>query len=80
MKELPKIINDRLSRNSSNAEIFNSSKEEYKTALKNSGYKNIDFKYIAENKMIIGEIGKETSYGLTRHLANQFQPMLENDF
>ena len=35
---------------SSNADIFNSSKEEYKTALKNSGYKNIDFKYIAENK------------------------------
>ena len=50
MKELPKIINDRLSRNSSTAEIFNSSKEEYKTALKNSGCKNIDFKYIAENK------------------------------
>ena len=50
IKELPKIINDRLSRNSSNSDIFNSSKEEYKTALKNSGYKNIDFKYIAENK------------------------------
>ena len=50
IKELPKIINDRLSRNYSNADIFNSSKEEYKTALKNSGYKNIDFKHIAENK------------------------------
>ena len=50
IKELTKIINDRLSRDSSNADIFNSSKEEYETALKNSGYKNIDFKYIAENK------------------------------
>ena len=50
IKELPKIINNRLSRNSSNADIFNSFKEEYKTALKNSGYKNIDFKYTAENK------------------------------
>ena len=46
IKELPKIINDKLSRNSSNADIFNSSKKEYETALKNSGYKNIDFKYI----------------------------------
>ena len=50
IKELPKIINDRLSRNSSNADIFNSSKEEYKPALKYSWYKNNDFKYIAENK------------------------------
>ena len=50
IKELPKIINNRLSRNSSNSDVFNLSKEEYKTALKNSGYKNIDFKYIAENK------------------------------
>ena len=50
IKELPRNVNDRLRRNSSNSDIFNSSKEEYKTALKNSGYKNIDFKYIAENK------------------------------
>ena len=50
IKELPKIISDRFSRNSSNADIFNSSKEEYKTALKNSRYKNFDFKYAAENK------------------------------
>ena len=49
-KQLPIIINDRLSSNSSNADIFSSSQEEYKTALKNSGYKNIDFKYIVENK------------------------------
>ena len=30
--------------------------------------------------MIIDKIGKETSYGLTNHLAKQFQLMLENDF
>ena len=31
-------------------------------------------------KMIIDEIGEETSYDLTQHLAKQFQLMLENDF
>ena len=30
--------------------------------------------------MIIDKIGEETSYGLTHHLAKQFQLMLENDF
>ena len=30
--------------------------------------------------MIIDKIGKETSYGLTHSLAEQFQLMLENDF
>ena len=45
IKELPKIINDRLSRNSSIADIFNSSKEEYKTALK----KTVDIKILILN-------------------------------
>ena len=45
IKKLQKTINDRLCRNSSNAEIFRASKIEYEAALKNSGYKNIDFKY-----------------------------------
>ena len=44
-KEIQKTINDRLYRNSSNAEIFHASKIEYEAALKNSGYKNVDFKY-----------------------------------
>ena len=45
IKKLPKTTNDRLCRNSSNAEIFHASKIEYETALRNSGYKNVDFKY-----------------------------------
>ena len=45
IKKLPKTINDRLCRNSSNAEIFHASKIEYQTALRNSGYGNLDFKY-----------------------------------
>ena len=50
IKKLPKTINDRLCRNSSNAEIFHASKIEYETALRNSGYKNVDFKSIQVHK------------------------------
>ena len=45
IKKLPKAISDRLCRNSSNVEIFHASKIDYETALKNSGYKNVDCKY-----------------------------------
>ena len=38
IKQLTKTISERLSRNSSSIEIFNSSKLEYKVALKKSGY------------------------------------------
>ena len=50
IKKLPKAINSRLCRNSSNAEIFHASKVQYEAALKNGGYKNIDFKYNLVNK------------------------------
>ena len=40
--QLPKIINERLSRNSSNEEAFNSSKYQYGKALRDSGH--TDFK------------------------------------
>ena len=50
MKKLPKIINDRLCKNSSNAEIFHESKVGYETALKGIGSKNVNFKYDLENK------------------------------
>ena len=38
IKHLPTSISERLSNNSSNEEIFNTSKYEHETALKNSGY------------------------------------------
>ena len=50
IKKLPKAIKDRLSRNSSNAEIFHASKIEYEIALRSSGYKNVGFKYIQVHK------------------------------
>ena len=45
IKQLPKVINDRLSKNLSNEEDFNESKGEYENALKQSGYNNISLKY-----------------------------------
>ena len=41
IKQLPKIISDTLSRNSSKKEVFNTAKGEYEEALKRSGYSNI---------------------------------------
>ena len=46
--QLPNSISERLSKNSSNQEIFNTEKVEYKDVLKKSSY-NIDLKY-ANNK------------------------------
>ena len=46
IKQLPNYIIDRLSKNSSNQEMFNTAKVEYEDALK----KNVDLKY-ANNKL-----------------------------
>ena len=43
IKQLPNSISERLSKNSSNQEIFNTAKVEYKDALKKSGC-NVDLK------------------------------------
>ena len=45
IKQIPNSIQERLSKNSSNEEIFNTTKCEYEDALKKSGFK-FDFKYI----------------------------------
>ena len=42
INQLPKTINERLRRNSSNEEVFNSSKYQHEKALRDSGY--TDFK------------------------------------
>ena len=49
---LPKSFNERLSRNSSDPEIFDKAKIDYEKALKNSGYKsvNLTFKKPAEKQ------------------------------
>ena len=43
IKQIPNSIQERLSKNSSNGEIFNTAKYEYEDALKKSGFK-VDFK------------------------------------
>ena len=45
INQLPKLISDRLSRKSSNKEVFNTSKGEYEKALKRSGYGNISLSF-----------------------------------
>ena len=41
IKQLTRIISDKLSRNSSNKEVFNTAKREYEEALERNGYSNI---------------------------------------
>ena len=50
IKKLPKTVNNRFCRNSSNAEIFNASKVECKAALKNGWCKSVVFNYNVVNK------------------------------
>ena len=45
IKQFPKIISDRLSKNVSNEEVFNESKREYENALKQSDHNKTNLKY-----------------------------------
>ena len=45
LKQIPILINYRLNQNSSNENIFNSSKRVYEDALKKSGFKNFELKF-----------------------------------
>ena len=45
INQLPKIISDRLSKNSSNKEVFNTAKGGYEEAIKRSGYSNISLSF-----------------------------------
>ena len=44
INQLPKIINEPLSRNSSIEEVFNLSKDQYEKALRYTGYSNFELK------------------------------------
>ena len=50
IKHVPDSIEERLSNNSSNKQVFNSAKPEFEKVLKDSGYKNVNLKYRARNK------------------------------
>ena len=45
INQLPRIISDRLSRNTSNKEVFNTSKEQYEKALKRSDDSNFNLSF-----------------------------------
>ena len=72
INQLPKIINERLSRNSSNEKVFNSSKYQYEKALRDSLIKPVT--------TIQKEIDSVTSFGLIRLSAEQSPQMLEKGF
>ena len=52
IKQTPDSIQKRLSKNSSNEEIFNTAKCEYENALRKSGFK-VDFKYTKNQRQKI---------------------------
>ena len=59
IKQLPTSFSKRLSNNSSSEEIFNVSKYEYETALKNSGYQQTKFIFNKRNTESRNEIVTE---------------------
>ena len=63
IKQLPNSISERLSKNSSNQEVFNTAKVEYEDALKKSGY-NVDLKYTDSNNTI------KVSYNCMNNMSN----------
>ena len=75
IKQLPNSISERVSKNYSNQEIFNTAKVKYEDALKKSGY-SVNSKY-TNNKSENEKPESETHYGLTQPLANPFQQMLQ---
>ena len=88
IKKLPKAISDRLCRNSSNAEIFHASKIEYETALRNSGYKKVGFKYIQVHKNNNKQSRQRNiiwfnppfSQAVSTYIAKQFLDLLDKHF
>ena len=88
IKKMPKTINDRLCRNSLNAEIFHASKIEYETALRNSGYKNVDFKYDLVHKnnnkrskqRNIIWLNPPFSQAVSKNIAKPFPDLLDKYF
>ena len=53
INQLPRIISDKLSRNASNKEVFNTSKEQYEKALKRTGYSNSSFSFQQSSASLI---------------------------
>ena len=63
------MIETRLSKNSSNKNLFNNIKKDYNDALNINGY-NYEINYTEERKNKKKETEKEKSYGSTPHTVN----------
>ena len=82
IKHLPDSIEERLSNNSSNEQVFNSAKTEYEKVLKDSRNKTVNLKYRArrehrkennENRKVIWfnpPYSKQVSTNIVKHLLN----------
>ena len=75
--KIPNSIQERLSKNSSNEEIFNTARCEYEDALKKSGFK-FDFKYT--KNQLQKSIDLEILFGLTHHSTKQYPQILQKYF
>ena len=51
LKQIPILIKNRLNQNSSNENVFNSSKRIFEDALKKSGFENFELKFDPEKKI-----------------------------
>ena len=75
IKQIPNSIEERLSKNSPNEEILNTTKCKYEDALKKSGFK-VDFKY-TKNQRQKPKIDLEILFGLTHHSIKKYPQMLQ---
>ena len=80
INQLPKIISDRLSRNSSNKEVFNTAKGEYKEALKRSGYSNISLSFHQSSTSHVKQQHHHNIICLTRLIVAQSLQTLQKSF
>ena len=88
MKHLPDSIEERLSNNSSNEQVFNSAKPEYEKALKDNGYKDVNLKHRARkeqrkknnrNRKIIW-FNPPYSKQVSTNIAKRFLNLLDQHF
>ena len=88
IKQLPTPISERLSNNSSNEKIFNTSKYEYETALKNSGYQQPKLIFSKKEQRKQKRIRKRNiiwfnppfSRNVTTNVAKRFLNLLDINF
>ena len=88
IKQLPTSISKRLSNSSSNEEIFNASRYEYETALKNSGYQQTKLIFSKKEQRKQKRIRKRNiiwfnppfSRNVTTNVAKRFLNLLDIHF